>query len=102
MPPFLPFVGKLSSKYALLTGAWSGQACSAGGGELAETQHQATCVGTQGESYTCALLQGDSCDFGLLGTLPNGLTSWGCGRGAQLASRKQDDMRVSGRGAQER
>lgn len=95
--PSLPLTGKLSSGYALLTGPWSAQACSAGGGELAKTQHQATCMGTQREPCTYALLQGHSCDFGLLGTLPNGLTSQEARRG-QAGSKKG----VTGRGAQER
>lgn len=37
--------------------------------------------GARGESFTYALLQGDSCNFGLLGMLPNSLTSWRWRRG---------------------
>lgn len=59
--------------------------------EVAETQHQATYVG--------ALLQGVCCDSGLLGTLPNSLTSWGW-RGAQLAPTKEPNVGVSGGGTQ--
>lgn len=63
------------------------------GREVTETQHQATYVG--------ALLQGVCCDSGLLGTLPNSLTSWGWSR-AQMAPTTEPDVGVSGRGAQER